>query len=210
MNLLKKILFALFVFSPVMLNGQARHNKNIQYQLAFKINPSAGSGVITYAIIGIDTLNDNSIIKTQFIDEANFVMYCKGINKSPANPTGIDFFEEIGVDCGMMLDDPKMRKGILVQDTLWDEMKPLCLPIFDIWKLRYGVHPHYSSSSTVIPDEDLGWATTRYRPSYKQTQLLQQYGVNNVTDFFYGEGMFRLFKDMQNEEWIETYKGLLD
>jgi hypothetical protein len=193
-----------------MLCSQARQHKNIKYKLAFKINPSSGSGVITYAIIGIDTLNDNRIIKTQFLDEANFVMYCKGVNKCKANTTGIDFFEKFEIDCGMMLDDPKMRKGILIQDTLWEEMKPLCLPIYDIWKLRYAVHPHYSSSSTVIPDEDEGWATTRYRPSYKQTQLLQQYGVNNVTNFFYGEGMFRLFKDMQNEEWIKTYKGLLD
>lgn len=192
------------------LMGQAKHNKNIKYELAFKINPTAGSGVITYAIIGIDTLNDNAVIKTQFLTEGNFVMYCKGINKCIANPTGIDFFEEAGVDCGMMLDDPKMRKGILVQDTLWEEMKPLCLPIYDIWKLRYAVHPHYTITSSAIPDEDKGWATTRFRPSYKQTQLLQQYGVSNVSDFFYGKDMFRLFKDMQNEEWVETYKGLLD
>lgn len=207
---LKQLLTILFLLGSLMLTGQAKQNKNIKYKLAFKINPTAGSGVITYAIIGVDTVNDNRIVKTQFVDEANFVMYCKGINKCIANPTGIDFFEQFGVDCGMMIDDPMMRKGILVQDTLWEEMKPLCLPIYDIWKLRYAVHPHYTITSSDIPDEDKGWATTRFRPSYKQTQLLQQYGVSNVNDFFYGEDMFRLFKDMQNEEWIETYKGLLD
>ena len=78
------------------------------------------------------------------------------------------------------------------------------------WKLKYSVHPHYPKAATNIPDEDKGWAAQRYLPSAKQSQLLQQYGGKSVSDFFYGDGMFRLFKDMQDWDWIETYKGLLD
>jgi hypothetical protein len=210
MKSLKYTALLFLILSAFNVTSQRKVNPNIQYKLAFKINPTAGSGVITYAIIGIDTLNNNRLVKTQFLTEGNFVKYGKGINRCIANPTGINYYEKFEVDCGLMLDDPTVRKGIPVQDTLFDEMAPLCLPIYDIWKLRYSVHPHYGTSTTNLPDEDKGWATTRYRPSYKQTLLLQQYGVNNVTDFFYGDNMFRLFKDMQNEEWVETYKGLLD
>lgn len=203
---MKNILLILILFSSSLGIAQ---KYGIAYHLGFKINPTPGSGVVTYAIVGVDTLT-NKIVKTKFLTEANFVMYCKGIYKSEANPKGINFFDEYGIDCGLMLDDPIMRKGILMQDTLWEELKPLCLPIYDIWKLRYSLHPHYGKGASQVPDEDKGWATTRYRPSYKQTLSLQIYGVNNVMDFFYGPGMFKLFKDMQDDEWVETYKGLLD
>lgn len=200
----------MLIITTTLLTSFKENNANdIKYYLAFRINPSPGTGVVTYAMIGVDTIT-KKIVKNEFMTESNFVMYCKGIYKSKANPTKINYFEEYEIDCGLMLDDPIMKGGRIVQDTMHEEMKPLCLPIYDIWKLKYSIHPTYGRGASVVPDEDKGWATTRYRPSHKQTLALQFYGVNNVDDFFYGDGMFKLFKDMQDDEWVETYKGLLD
>ena len=183
----------------------------LKYKLGFSINPSAGTKVVNFAILGIDSAT-GVIIKKQPITEANFVMYSKGILKNKANPKGIDFFKEVGIDCGLILDDPK-GKGhgddyVIVIDTLWEEMKPICLPVWDIWKLRYSIHPKYGSGATTVPEEDQGWAANRYRPSYKQTLYLKKYGFNHIADFCYGSKMYELFKDMQNPDWIGMYKEL--
>lgn len=204
----RHILTLVFLF--LLLGNSVKSQATLEFYLGFKIMPTAGTKVITFAIVGVDPTDNNKIDKIEFISEDNFALYSKGLLWCKANPTKTNFFETYEIDCGIMLDDPKMKKGIMVQDTMWDEMKPLCLPIFDIWKLKYGVHPHYSSSSTTIPDEDKGWATTRYYPSYKQVQKLQEYGVKNVDDYFYGPKMYQLLKDMQDEAWVENYKSLLD
>ncbi|MGB1041227.1 MAG: hypothetical protein ACPGVD_10165 [Flavobacteriales bacterium] len=179
----------------------------LKYELGFSINPSAGTKVVNFAILGIDSAT-GVIIKKQPITEANFVMYSKGILKNKANPKGIDFFKEVGIDCGLILDDPKTLGGVLVVDTLWEEMKPICLPVWDIWKLRYSINPRYGSGATTVPEEDKGWAANRYRPSYKQTLYLKKYGFNHIADFCYGSKMYELFKDMQNPDWIGMYKEL--
>ncbi len=202
------ITFILLIWSVSTKSQKRVNDYGIKYELAFSINPTVHSGVVTYAVLGIDTL-ENKIVRTRQIDEATFVLYCKGIYKTKANPKRINLFKKYDIDCGVII-EPIMKKGVLVNDTLWEEMKPLCLPIYDIWKLKYAVHPHYPKAATNIPDEDKGWAAQRYLPSAKQSQLLQQYGGKSVSDFFYGDGMFRLFKDMQDWDWIETYKGLLD
>ena len=114
----------------------------LYYELGFSINPSAGSTVVTFALLSLDSTTDKIVYKEP-ITEANFVMYSKALLKCKANPKGIDFFKEAGVDCGLILDDPKSLGGVLVADTLWDEMRPICLPVWDIWKLRYSIHPKY-------------------------------------------------------------------
>lgn len=203
---MRKKLFIIICGVLLSLNGLSQ--RNLKYELGFKLMPTAGTKVVTYAVLGIDTLNDNKIVKTEFVQEGIFVKYCKGLLWNKANPKKVNFFDQYEVDCGIMLGDPIMRKGILTQDTLWEEMAPLCLPFYDIWKLKYGVHPHYSKGSTAIPDEDKGWAKTRYYPGHKQTLKLQEYGINNIDDYFFGDGMFRLLKDIQDYEWIDNYKEL--
>ena len=93
-------------------------------------------------------------------------------------------------------------------DTLWEEMKPICLPVWDIWKLRYSINPQYGSGATTVPEEDQGWAANKYRPSHKQTLYLQKYGIKQIADYFHGPKMYELFKDMQKSDWIGMYKEL--
>lgn len=181
--------------------------KKLKYKLGFSINPSASSSVVTFAILGMDS-STNEILSKKPITEGQFVMYSKGILKCEANPKKIDFFKKVGVDCGLIIDDPKSIGGVLVADTLWEEMKPICLPVWDIWKLRYSIHPQYGAGASTVPEEDRGWAANRWRPSYKQTLYLQKYGIKQIQDYFYGDKMYDLFKDMQNPDWITMYKEL--
>ena len=191
------------------LSSFSPQKKNkLYFELGFTINPSAGSHVVNFMILGLDSTT-HKIVSKKPISEGEFVMYGKGVLKNEANPNRIDFFKEAGVDCGLILDDPKSLGGVLIVDTLWEEMKPICLPVWDIWKLRYSIHPKYGKGASSVPQEDLGWSANRWRPSPKQTQYLaKKYGINHIADFFHGPSMFELFYDMQNPDWVRMYQEI--
>lgn len=198
--------FALLVLGISSFSSQKR--TKLYFELGFTINPSAGSNVVNFMILGLDSSN-HRIVSKKPITEAQFVMYSKGVLKNEANPNRIDFFKEAKVDCGLILDDPKSLGGVLIVDTLWEEMKPICLPVWDIWKLRYSIHPKYGKGASSVPAEDVGWSANRWRPSPKQTQYLaRNYGINHIADFFHGPSMYELFYDMQNPDWIRMYKEI--
>ncbi|MDA9066384.1 hypothetical protein N9K26_01130 [Flavobacteriales bacterium] len=202
-TILRTLLFMISIgfFS---LNTFSQKQTKLKYELGFSINPTVNSGVITFVILGVDTVS-GQIVSKESISENNFVILAKGLVKNKANPKGINFFEEAGIDCGIIIDDPKAIGGVLISDTLWNEMRPICLPVWDIWKLRYSIHPKYGKGASAVPEEDIGWAANRWRPSYMQTVYLQKYGIEKIQDFFYGPKMFELFKDMQNPDWVRMY-----
>ncbi|MDB4089049.1 hypothetical protein N9544_05420 [Flavobacteriales bacterium] len=203
-----KLIFAfIFLVAINPLSNYSQANIKIKHELGFNINASAGSKIVTFVILKIDSFT-NEIVSKKTLSEGNFVMYAKGLLKNPANPERIDFFKEVGIDCGMILDDPIIRGGMQYVDTLWNEMRPICLPVWDIWKLRYSIHPKYGRGASSVPDEDKGWSANRWRPSYAQTVYLQKYGVTQIQDYFHGPKMFELFKDMQNPDWIGMYMEL--
>ena len=201
------LLIALSLFFVLNSFENTQKRNNLKYELGFSINPSAGSTVVTFAILGLDSAT-NTILSKKSISEAEFVMYSKGALKCEANPKGEDFFAAEGIDCGLIIDDPKSIGGVLVADTLWEEMKPICLPVWDIWKLRYNIHPQYGKGASTVPEEDIGWSANRWRPSHKQTLYLQRYGIKQIQDYFHGPKMYTLFKDMQNPDWVTMYKEI--
>lgn len=187
--------------------------QSISYTLAFKILPG-GNTKVSYHILHIE--NNNTIVKSEAISQSNFVRYGKALTKSKANPLNFDLFKVHGIDCGLIIDESiritKLGDTVQYLDTLWEEFDDLCLPLYDIWKLKDSISPVYSKFVTekeVLP-EDIGWGANRYRPSHKQTLFLQKYGINNIYDYFYGSNMFKLLRDMQNEDWIEHYRDLTD
>ena len=206
-----RYLLALILFSFLwfcLSSSSSQKKTKLYFELGFTINPSAGSNVVNFMVLGLDSTT-HKIVSKKPITEAEFVMYGKGVLKNEANPQRIDFFREAGVDCGLILDDPKSIGGVLIVDTLWEEMKPICLPVWDIWKLRYSIHPKYGKGASAVPQEDIGWSANRWRPSPKQTQYLaKNYGINHIADFFHGPSMFELFYDMQNPDWIRMYREI--
>jgi len=202
-------LFVGFIFYSFVPNRQ--QTNDLKYELGFSINPSAGTGTVSYVVLGID--KNGVIVSKKLLTEGQFVMIGKGLLRSKANPERIDLYKKYMIDCGIILDYPKMMHGVLVEDTMWNEMKPVCLPIYDIWKLRYSHHPKYGQgkfmSKSGIPPEDLGWSANGARPSHAQTLFLKKYyGISTIQDFFHGEKMFLLFRDMQNSDWVIRYSEM--
>ena len=165
----------------------------LTYEFAFSINPTLNSGLITYAIVGV---NGGKIISKKNITVHNFILQAMGRQQSAANPFGKDLFAEY-----------ELQDCFYKYDSIADVYKE-CFTLEDLWTLRYARNPMCPSgclaSDGMLVD---GWAQNKFRPSWPQIQILQQYGVIQPSDFFYGENMFRLFQDMENPQWIEKYKN---
>ncbi|MBK9193083.1 MAG: hypothetical protein IPM77_17175 [Crocinitomicaceae bacterium] len=73
-------------------------------------------------------------------------------------------------------------------------------PFWDLWKIRFYENP--------IQFDMRGWSQGQYKPSVYQMKILKEsYGINNVlTDYFYGDSLYKLLRDVQNPVWVESYK----
>ncbi|MCQ2606809.1 MAG: hypothetical protein MJ204_09790 [Bacteroidales bacterium] len=83
------------------------------------------------------------------------------------------------------------------------EEKKISASTFDnLWKLRYAEYPYDGSN-------EKGWAGKDFMPSDAQLAFLKRnYHYNGLDQFFYGEDMWRLIKDMQDPNWQNQYSSL--
>jgi hypothetical protein len=170
----------------------------VTYHFGFSIQPSANTGLITYAIVGE---KDGQIVSKQVISMNNFILQMKGEQNSLANPHRVDLFAQNGLDsCFYYYDLIKDFYGSLH-----------CFSIDDLWMIRYSRTPLCSDGC--IPKEGMkteGWAAGRYKPNEVQMKLLEAYGIFHFNQFIYGQNMLQLFKDMANEEWQNMYRSYVE
>ena len=144
---------------------------------SFSINPTANSGLITYAIV--ETNKENKIVRRTILSRNNWILQMKGEQKSKANIEGVDLWSkhEIG-DCFWML-DPNLDKYI-AQNC---ETK---VNIDDLWRLRY--NRNWSTDRIKLLDLNIvgGWVYNPFRPNWPQVQILQNYGIIFISDFWRG------------------------
>jgi hypothetical protein len=69
-----------------------------------------------------------------------------------------------------------------------------------LWKIRFYEHPMQFDTE--------GWSQGQMKPSlYQNDFLYKEYGVRNVlTQYFYGDTLFKLLRDVQDPAWIESYR----
>lgn len=73
-----------------------------------------------------------------------------------------------------------------------------------IWKLRYNEWPYDDARR-----QELGWSGKMFVPSDMQWAYLKKnYGYGALTEFLYGDNLWKLLQDMQDENWISQYSGL--
>lgn len=73
--------------------------------------------------------------------------------------------------------------------------------IFDVlWKLKYSEYPYDNS-------DEKGWGSSKGIPSKGQFEMLEEFGVGKVSDYFYGENLFKLLMKINDPIWVQTYKG---
>jgi len=125
-----------------------------------------------------------------------FLLQAMGKQTSAANFGNIDLFAEYNLsDC------------FYKYDSISDDYSE-CFTLEDLWTLRYSRNPICPVGCIPAPGMKIdGWSQGKFHPSWPQIQILQEYGVIQDSDFFYGENMFKLFQDVEKPDWIDTYKN---
>jgi hypothetical protein len=210
-NYLKNILLLLTLFVGLTASNSMHTNRiaasitrateamsAISYHFGFSIQPTANTGLVTYAIIGE---RDGQVVSKQIVSLINFILQMKGEQSSLANPNRVNLFETYALD-----------SCFYYYDLMKDVYGPVhCFSIDDLWMIRYSRNPLCSDGC--IPKEGMkteGWAAGKFRPNDAQMNVLEQYGVIHFNQFIYGENMLKLFKDMANEEWQLMYKSFVE
>lgn len=172
----------------------------VKYYLGFSFNPGPNMELVTFARI---TVRDGIIVKQDYISKDNFINIASGNESNKANPNETDLFTAFGID-------PCFYQPFKAEENSISKKKSKnrCTGIDDLWRLRYKTHPqyrvnHFNEDQTVFG----GWTSEDKYPSNGQINILRQYGISNLIDFFYGEKAFILFKDMQDPNWVAKYKA---
>ncbi|HIP35627.1 MAG TPA: hypothetical protein EYG85_02105 [Crocinitomix sp.] len=159
------------------------------YHFAIGVIPSVHSQLLTYAIL---TEINGKIVGSQILREQNFMYYIMGYWPTKANPKRVNLLEVNGIDsCFLVKNYSGKISGYYAK------------PISEMWKLRYSEHPY-------VYDIASGWSQEKYKPSIAQsTFLYENYGVANIkTNYFYGDSLFKILRDIQDPAWVNTYVSL--
>ncbi|MFT5821074.1 MAG: hypothetical protein ACI8ZM_002323 [Crocinitomix sp.] len=156
--------------------------------MAIGLFAGANSTLVTYAFV---TTRDGKIVSSQIVRKQRFMYTAMGHWPGVANIQRENLFFKNNVD-----------SCLLVEDEYGKIVNYYC-PIFDsLWKVRFFEHP---------TQYDLeGWSHGRYRPSHKQLEYLaKEYGIQNLlTDYIYGDNLYKLLRDMGKPSWIVNYSSL--
>jgi hypothetical protein len=69
----------------------------------------------------------------------------------------------------------------------------------ELWRLKHDVFPYGKN-------EQIGWGTKLGVPSEAQFELLKEFGLNKMSDYVYGENLWRLLKKINDPLWTGTYQ----
>lgn len=120
---------------------------------------------------------NGKIENVQTISKANFEKQARGLTYSDANLKKEDMFTANGIS------NYKIHTFL--------------------WKLRYSIYPFATNMQN--PN---GWthnAENEYMPRPEQMDILRGYGLKQINGYIWGDNLFRLFKDMETEEWVKAY-----
>jgi hypothetical protein len=146
-----------------------------------------------FSLFLVKVVDDTNVVESQPLSRINFIRQVQGRTFSPANQDGEDLFRKYGVkQCTLPEDSAKM--GFLTD----------CSTLDDLWKLRFWEYPLQMEQGQ---KQLVGWAANKLRPDDRQLLLLSGYGMRYMLDLVIGENMFRLLKDMGDEEWVANYRG---
>ncbi len=168
---------------------------NVSYHFGFCIQPTANSGLISYAIIGE---KNGTVVSKQPLSLINFILQMKGDQYSVANPFYRNLFKENGLDTCFYHYD-------LIRDV-YGSLK--CFSIDDLWMLRYSRNPMCGEGCTPMDGMKVdGWAANKFKPNDLQMAILEKYGIIHFNHFIYGDNMIKLFIDMADSNWQQAYQA---
>lgn len=71
--------------------------------------------------------------------------------------------------------------------------------INELWKLRYSEPPYDGG----LPEK--GWSAKPRMCSEGQMEVLKQFGIKTLSDYFYGENLLKLLNSMEDPAWVADY-----
>jgi hypothetical protein len=184
---MKRLSFILFV--TLLFGGMKAYAQPI-HKTYFAIGLFTGqnSQLITFAFI--KTLN-GKVTGAEIVRKDRFIYSALGHWPSLANVKRENLFEKYQVDSCLLLKSES------------NKVLGYYAPVFnELWKLKFYEHPFQFDTP--------GWSQGQYKPSLYQKEFLQkEYGVRNVlTDYIYGDSLFKLLRDVQSPSWIDEYRSV--
>ncbi len=176
------------VIGLLLISVRTHATTGKQSHLAIGIFVGANSSILTYAFV---STRDGKIIGSQVVREQMFMYSALGHWPSFVNPKRENLFVKHGID-----------SCYLIKDEYDKIINYYCPPFSQLWKIRFIEHPR---------EYDLvGWSHGKYKPSVKQMEFLkEEYGINNIlTEYIYGDSLFKLLRDVRDREWIKKYSSL--
>lgn len=144
-----------------------------------------------FSLFLVKVVDDTNVVESQPLTRLNFIRQVQGRAFSQANPEGENLFRKYGVkQCLNTVDSA----GFVTD----------CRVLDDLWKLRFWEYPLQMEPGQ---QQLVGWAGNKLRPDDRQLLLLKGYGMRYMLDLAIGENMFRLLKDMGDEEWVQNYRS---
>ena len=157
----------------------------------FALSLGSSSDGQLFSLFLVKVVDDTVVVESQPLTRQNFIRQVQGRAFSQANPDGENLFRKYGVkQCLNTVDSA----GFVTD----------CLVLDDLWKLRFWEYPLQMDQGQHAVT---GWAGMKLRPDDRQLLLLRGYGMKYLTDVAIGENMFRLLKDMGDEEWVANYRS---
>jgi hypothetical protein len=166
------------------------------------INGFSQGSTKTYFAIGFFTSNHSQLVTYAFINVVNghatgaevirkdrFIYSALGHWPSKANPEREDLFMKYNVDSVFLVYDHRNKVVGYYE-----------VPFEHLWKIRFKENP--------FKYDEFGWSNGLYKPSAPQQEFLRkEYGINNIlTDYIYGDSLFKLLRDMQKPSWVSSYR----
>jgi hypothetical protein len=176
------ILILLCLFSGH--SAQAQNGKKIYF--AIGLFTSGHSQMVTYAFI---STTNGSVLGAEIVRKERFIYSALGYWPSSANPKKEDLFLKHNVDSVFLVVN-ESNKVIGYYEK----------PFEELWKIRFKEHPYQY--------DEYGWSQGLYTPSLgQQLYIKKEYGVHNIlTQYIYGDSLFKLLRDVQNPGWVSAYK----
>lgn len=183
-----RLFLHIITFSLLCFGNNGFANTGKQSQLAIGLFVSAHSSVLTYAFV---STRDGKIVGSQIVRKEMFMFTALGHWPGYVNPNRENLFEKNDIDSCFLIKNE------------FDKVVDFYCPIFEeLWKVRFAAHP--------TEYDKFGWSHGKYKPSIKQQEYLYaNYGIKNVlSEYIYGENLFKLLRDIRKPEWIVNYKSL--
>ncbi len=199
---MKKIfIFILLIFifklgsSQVQTFGGKTEDNNTDWKFALRIMPNSSGGLIQTAIVKEKPEGGSEV---NFIPIKNWIYEISGLETSAANPNKINLFKKYDI-----IIPPDDLTGEALKNYMY---KKAGFIINNLWRLKYSEYPYFNPEM----NHEKGWAKNpdpkiTWMPSESQLQLLKTYGINNFGDFFKGDYLFDLLKNVTDRDWQSRY-----